>query len=235
MNSLESIFERPSISSALRTRMLPWLFSTSLASDKDGSVELAEVLKDFCRKTGNDRKGTAAGAWLPMNKGPADMERPTIAERGWGSNDVRANRNRCIFSAGAVGGRIQQISNHGIFLQAKPYVHQRGTAPSTCKLSRCNAAVASAHSANGNGTRGRRRRGQGGGSGELGWTPSGGVLIPNIGCDVFAVPVRRSLDTGFYKLNLLHSSHSLAMARGRADDSHWAVHEKLQSTQLESS
>ena len=44
-NSLELIFERPSASSALRTRILPWLLSTSLASDKDGSVELTAELK----------------------------------------------------------------------------------------------------------------------------------------------------------------------------------------------
>ena len=155
MNSLESIFERPSISSALRTRMLPWLFSTSLASDKDGSVELAEVLKDFCRQTGNDRKGTAAAAWLPINEGPADMERPITAERGWGSNDVRANRNRCIFSAGAVGARIQQTSHHRICLQAKPNARQRVAALSTRKRSWCNHCNASAMSSDGT----RRRTG----------------------------------------------------------------------------
>jgi hypothetical protein len=160
MNSLESIFERPSISSALRTRMLPWLFSTSLASDKDGSVELAEVLKDFCRQTGNDRKDTAAVAWLPINEGPADMERPITAERGWGSNDVRANRNRCIFSAGAVGARIQQTSHHRICLQAKPNARSRSTKHSQTQLVQyhCNASAMSS-----DGTRRRTGGGLGGG------------------------------------------------------------------------
>ena len=46
-NSLASIFDRPSTSSALRTRMHPWLFRTSFASDKEGRVELAKVLKAF--------------------------------------------------------------------------------------------------------------------------------------------------------------------------------------------
>ena len=100
--------------------MLPWLFSTSLASDKDGSVELAEVLKDFCRQTGNDRKGTAAAAWLPINEGLADMERPITAERGWGSNDVRANRNRCIFSAGTVAQESsEQATIESVFKRSR--------------------------------------------------------------------------------------------------------------------
>jgi hypothetical protein len=77
------------------------------------------------------------------------MERPITAERGWGSNDVRANRNRCIFSAGAVGARIQQTSYHRICLQAKPNARQRVAALSTRKRSRCNHCNASAMSSDG--------------------------------------------------------------------------------------
>ncbi len=75
-----------------------------MASDKEGSVVLAEVLKKLCcRKFRRLATDLLATDLLPMDKGNAEIEGIALGKRASGNIDTRTNRNRCILSAVSIG------------------------------------------------------------------------------------------------------------------------------------